>query len=170
MELVEHWVAEYQPRVYRAACLILRDPAAAEDVAQETFLRAARARTKPASGGEASRWLSSIAVNLSLNVLRSRRREERALARLGPARDEVPDGVEARLTATTVAEALGKLPERLRVPLIMRYYLDMTEKEMAGMLGIRQGTVKSRLHEARGRLSLDASIEAAHSGAGRDGP
>jgi RNA polymerase sigma-70 factor (ECF subfamily) len=169
MELLERWVDEYQPRVYLAACLILRDRAAAEDVAQETFLRAARAQPRIAPGTDASRWLYRVAVNLSLNVLRSRRREERALARYGSdpeAAPDGPDGVETRLTAATVGEALEKLPERLRVPVILRYYLDMSEREMAGMLGIRQGTVKSRLHEARGLLSRDASIEAVHAAAG----
>ncbi|HEU5002530.1 MAG TPA: sigma-70 family RNA polymerase sigma factor [Actinomycetota bacterium] len=168
MELLERWVDEYQPRVYLAACLILRDPAAAEDVAQETLVRAAAASRKIAPGADASRWLSRVAVNLSLNILRSRRREERALARHGPSDDVGPGGheeVEARLTAATVAEALGKLPDRLRVPLVLRYYLDLTEREMAALLGIRPGTVKSRLHEARGLLAMDASIEAAHSAA-----
>lgn len=169
MELLERWVGEYQPRVYHAACLILRDPIAAEDVAQETFLRAAKAGLRIAPGADASRWLYRVAVNLSLNMLRSRRREERALARHGADPEEAPegpDGVEARLTSATVAEALGKLPERLRVPLILRYYLDLSEREMASLLGIRQGTVKSRLHEARSVLAMDASIEAVHSAAG----
>jgi RNA polymerase sigma factor (sigma-70 family) len=171
MELLERWVDEYQPRVYLAACLILRDAAAAEDVAQETFLRAARAGRKIAPGADASRWLYRVAVNLSLNVLRSRRREERALARCGADPEAAPDGaegLEARVAAATVAEALEKLPERLRVPLVLRYYLDLSEREMAGLLGIRQGTVKSRLHEARGLLATDASIVAVHSAPGRD--
>lgn len=172
MELLERWVDEYQPRVYLAACLILRDPAAAEDVAQETFLRAARASRTIAPGADASRWLYRVAVNLSLNVLRSRRREEGALARYGSQHgteaEDVPGGaeeVEARWRADTVAEALGKLPDRLRVPLILRYYLGLSEREMAALLGIRPGTVKSRLHEARELLAKDASIGAAHSAA-----
>ncbi|GAC1366711.1 MAG: sigma-70 family RNA polymerase sigma factor [Actinomycetota bacterium] len=168
MELLERWVEEYQPGVYLAACLILRDRAAAEDVAQETFLRADRAARKPAPGADASRWLYRIAVNLSLNILRSRRREERALARSGVDPASAPDGLEGRLLRDAVAEALERLPERLRVPVILRYYLDMSEQEMAGALGIRQGTVKSRLHEARRLLAMDASIEAAHAGGGEE--
>ncbi|HLI57684.1 MAG TPA: RNA polymerase sigma factor [Actinomycetota bacterium] len=169
MELQERWLQEYQPRVFRAACLILRDPAAAEDIAQETFLRAAWARPSIAPGDDASRWLYRVAVNLSLNVLRARRREERALARLGvdPEADPGgPDRLEASVTASTVAEALEKLPERLRVPVILHYYLELSEKEIAGMVGVPRGTVKSRLHSARGLLAMDASIGAVHSAVG----
>lgn len=166
MDLLERWVGEYQPGVYRAACLILRDTAAAEDVAQETFLRAARAARDVAPGDDTARWLYRIAVNLSLNTLRARQREQRALSRMGQPPDAAPDGTDGRIMRATVAQALERLPERFRIPIILRYYLDMTEKEMAGLLGIRQGTVKSRLHEARRLLSMDQSIEAAHSGIG----
>ena len=93
-EGLERWVVLHQPIVYRAALLIVRDRSAAEDVAQETFLRAFR---------NAHRLPSD-------------------------------------------AEALRRLPDRLRVPLILRYYLDLSEKEIARAIGVRPGTVKSRLH------------------------
>lgn len=160
-ERLERWVELHQPVVYRAAWLILRDRGAAEDVAQETFLRAFRNAHRLPADADARPWLYRIAVNLALNRLRSRRRERRALDRLEPSAgswvDEVPPGV----GDSAVAEALRRLPDRLRVPLILRYYLDLPEKEVARGLGLRQGTVKSRLHEARRVLAADESIAAA---------
>ena len=82
--LLEQWVGDHQAAIYRAARLILRDPAAAEDVAQETFVRAyqAQSRVEPRDVG---RWLRRIAVNLALNRLRSRsRRATCAQPHVGP--------------------------------------------------------------------------------------
>lgn len=164
MEMLEGLVREHQSVVYRAACLILRDEHAAEDVAQETFLRAARAADRLPPEGEVRPWLYRIAVNLALTRLRSRRREHQALERLasmpqsGQSGDEL---FEHRMRRVVVAEALQRLPDRLRVPVILRYYLDLPEEEIARSLGIRRGTVKSRLHSARLALADDESIAAA---------
>lgn len=158
---LEEWVARHQPVVYRAARLILRDGPAAEDVAQETFVRAFRAAGRRPVGDPAP-WLYRIAVNLALNRLRSRRREEAALARLEPGGAVDPeDAAVAGTTRSEVAEALGRLPDRLRVPVVLRYYLDLPEREIAAVLGIRPGTTKSRLHQARRLLAADATLVAA---------
>ena len=165
-ERLEGWVRQHQPVVYRAAWLILRDPAAAEDVAQETFLRAYRNADRLAADSEARPWLYRIAVNLALNRVRSRRREQRAVSRVTPDRPGWDDdAAEAGVGDDSVSRALRRLPDRLRVPVILRYYLDLPEKEIARALGIRPGTTKSRLHEARRLLAADQSIAAA---AGRE--
>jgi RNA polymerase sigma factor (sigma-70 family) len=155
--LLERWVAEHQATLYRAACLLLRDPAAAEEVAQEAFVRAYRAGAQ-VDDIDAARWLRRVAVNLALNRLRSRTREERALTRVGvgPAGGDDPaDGVVSRLDTNA---ALARLPERLRIPVILRYYVDLPERDIASALELRLGTVKSRLHEARRLLAEDLSI------------
>jgi len=54
-----------------------------------------------------------------------------------------------------VADALANLPEQLRIPVVLRYWVGLTEKEIATAISRRPGTVKSRLHEARERLSGD---------------
>src|SRR5438105_2946380 len=110
--LLEQWVDDHQGALYRAACLILRDPTAAEDVAQETFVRAygSRTRVEPADVG---RWLRRITVNLALNRLRSLSREQKALsrvsARLVAGVDPADDGV-GRIDAR---DAVARLPQRL---------------------------------------------------------
>ena len=158
----EGWVRSHQPVVYRAAWLILRDEAAAEDVAQETFIRAFRNADRLSPGSDARPWLYRIAVNLTLNRMRSRRREERAVTRLGPRSALFEDAASERGAGDdSVSDALRRLPERLRVPVILRYYLDLSEKEIARALGVRPGTTKSRLHEARRLLAADRSVAAA---------
>lgn len=160
---LEVWIDEHQPKVYKAACLVLRDPVAAEDVAQETFLRAWNAMDRVDDGVDIERWLCRISINLCLNQLRSRRREQSAVNKM--ASDRLPaDSFEIDSTRSEIDEALRRLPDRLRVPVILRYFLDFQEAEIAKALSLRAGTVKSRLHEARRYLAQDTSIEAAHSG------
>src|SRR5688572_8621118 len=83
VDLLDRWLSTYQTIVYRSACLILRDAAAAEDVTQEAFLRAYRAAPKLEPGSDIRPWLHRIATNLALNQLRSRKREQSALQRAG---------------------------------------------------------------------------------------
>jgi RNA polymerase sigma factor (sigma-70 family) len=153
---LERWVESYQPTVYRAAYLILRDADAAADVAQETFVRAWRARRVPDETGLRA-WLYRIAVNTALNQLRKLRRESAALARVDRT-DAVSDGTDVSDTAGAVGEAVDRLPDRLRVAVVCRYFLDLSEREVARALSVRPGTVKSRLHEARALLAQDADL------------
>jgi RNA polymerase sigma factor (sigma-70 family) len=61
--------------------------------------------------------------------------------------------------AETVLTALHRLPASLRVPIVLRYYADLSERDIALAIGRRQGTVKSRLHEARRRLAEDPNLQ-----------
>ncbi len=151
----EGWVRAFQPVVYRAAYLILRDRSGAEDVAQETFIRAYRAMARTDPGDAVRPWLYRIAVNTALNELRRRKRESDAYARV-----ETKDAIHSPdiETRSVVADAIDRLPDHLRIPLICRYFLDLSEQEMAEVLRIRPGTVKSRLHLARKALSADESL------------
>lgn len=161
MDMPERWVKEHQVVVYRAAYLILRDTHAAEEVAQETFIRAACAARRPDSDSDIRPWLYRIGVNLALSKLRSRQREKRALDRirtLPPTAIGHAERFDHQLRRLAVIEALNRLPERLRVPVILRYYLDFSEEEIARSMQIRRGTVKSRLHTARLALADDEAI------------
>ena len=62
--------------------------------------------------------------------------------------------------AGTVVAALQRLPVALRVPVVLRYYADLSERDIARAIGRRPGTVKSRLHEARRRLAADPALSA----------
>ncbi len=150
MRSLERWVTTFQPVVFRAAYLILRDTQAAEDVAQETFLRAYNAALRADPGDGVRSWLYRIAVNTSLNELRRRKRETAAVTRLD--RDTGDDPSERSDTHALVADAIDRLPDKLRVAVICRYFLDMSEEETAAVLGCRRGTVKSRLSRALGAL------------------
>lgn len=165
VEMLERWVSAHQQTVYRAAYLVVRDAAVAEDVAQETFLRAYRAAHRLEPGDDIRGWLYRIATNTALNHLRSLRRQRAAYARLDDPAPE-PDPAEAGAVRDAVADGLRRLPDRLRVPVVLRYYVDLPEKEIARLLHIRPGTVKSRLHEARRLLAADDELVAAARGTG----
>jgi RNA polymerase sigma factor (sigma-70 family) len=156
MERLELWIQMHQPTVFRAAYLILRDADAAADVAQDTFVRAWQARRKP-DDHAVRPWLYRIAVNCALNDLRRRGRESAAVARMDSG-DVVADPTDVRDTSNVVGDAIDRLPDRLRVTVICRYFLDLTEAETAGALRVRPGTVKSRLHEARRVLAGDENL------------
>ena len=162
LRMLERWVASYQPVVFRAAYLILRNTQAAEDVAQETFIRAYNAALRSDPGEGVRSWLYRIAVNTSLNELRRRKRESAAASRMGAA--GAFDPMDASDTQAVVSNAIDRLPDRLRVAVICRYFLDLSENEMAQVLRVRPGTVKSRLHQARRLLAGDETLVAAGAG------
>ena len=159
MAMLERWVTAYQPVVFRAAYLILRDTQAAEDVAQDTFIRAYNAALRYDPGEGVRSWLYRIAVNTSLNEVRRKKRERAAVSRVDVG--VVADPASGIHTSSVVGEAIDRLPERLRVAVICRYFLDLSEAEMAEVLKVRPGTVKSRLHEARRLLAADSSLAVA---------
>src|SRR5438874_13803379 len=92
----EEWITEFQPVVFRAAYLILRDRSGAEDVAQETFVRAFRAFERSDPGDGVRAWLYRIAVNTALNELRRRKRESSAYSRAGSTDRLDPVDIETR--------------------------------------------------------------------------
>ncbi len=156
MAKLERWVTAYQPVVFRAAYLILRDTQAAEDVAQDTFLKAYHAALRYDPGEGVRSWLYRIAVNTSLNELRRRKRERVAVSRVEHGVVADPSlGVDA---SSDVGDAIDRLPERLRIAVICKYFLDLSEAETASVLKVRPGTVKSRLHEARSLLAKDPGL------------
>jgi len=122
----------------------------AEDLFQETWIRVVRhgARFDPAR--RFSTWLFQIANNLCrdrarrLAVRERYRRAHRAEARDDPARRAAAP-LALRLD---VRERVARLPDRLREVLVLRYYRELPEKEIAAVVGIPPGTVKSRLHAA----------------------
>jgi len=152
------WLEEGYAPAFRTACLILHNRADAEEAVQEAFLRAWRFRAAVPSSEGVQPWLYRVVVNACLSKLRSDTRRSAALG-FGP--DEIDDviGPEGIVlvddTHRTVVAALADLPEHLRVVVALRYYAGLTEREIASVIGRRPGTVKSRLHEAKARLSTD---------------
>jgi RNA polymerase sigma-70 factor (ECF subfamily) len=139
-----HWAA-----AHRAAWFVVRDAAAAEDVAQEAFLAAVRSLDRFDRRRPFGPWLRAIVARRALDALRARRarREisDEALAAL-PAPPPRADGPSAELSAALLA-----LPAEQRVPIVLRHVLGMTPSEVAAALELPVGTVNSRL-----RRGLDA--------------
>ena len=144
----------HQEPVFRLAYLLLGDPDEAEDITQETFVRAYRAL----KGFDAERplqpWLLRIASNLAHNRHRSLGRYLAALTRF--ARQD-PDGIrQTTIKSEDDSQALWQAVQQLAKPfqeaIYLRYFLEMSENEMADTLKVPTGTIKSRLHRALTKL------------------
>lgn len=166
-------VERYQELAFRAAYLIVRDASAAEDVAQDAFVRAYRRLDSFRQNEPFRPWLLRIVTNVALNEVRSRTRRTGLLGRAGlfSARSvEPPDeAVVASDDAATLLRAIAELPEDDRVILHLRYYLELPEREIAAAIGKPAGTVKSRLHRASGRLRTVIEARYPHLREGLDG-
>ncbi len=135
-----------------------------DEVVQEALVRAWRRRST-CRGDDQMPWMRQIARNEALRLLdRSRRRSEHELLEEGGLLDAVPQAdttqvEEELLLRMDVAQLVGGLSVADRQLLALRYEHDLTQPEVAQMLGIPEGTVKIRLHRLRGRLrkALEAS-------------
>ena len=159
---LDAWLRESYPRAYRTACLLLKSPADAEDAVQEALLRVWRFRDAIPAGDGRQAWLYRVVVNACLTRLRSDRRwrervDDDRLLELPAQADPQRDAEDAALADCLVA-ALDRLPEHLRVPIVLRYYSGLPEKDIAVAIQRRPGTVKSRLNEARRRLAADDTL------------
>ena len=139
---------------------MLRDPAEAEDVTQEAFLRAFGAIARFDGRSEPYTWLYRIAVNLSLNALRARKSARRsgtvseddplsASPRAGVVR---PIDAAQRQLYAILARSIDELSESLRTTLILVCIDGLSHEEAAEVLGAPEGTIAWRVHEARRRL------------------
>ena len=152
-------LARYQDKVYRLCCALLRDPSAAEDAAQESLVRIWKAIGSYDGRASLSTWIYAITRNRCLSAL-ARRRE---LASLSDAAIEAE--AEAQLQqldagesesqdlSASLRELVELLPERYRRTLLLFYYEDRSVSEVASMLGMPEGTVKTSLFRARAALT-----------------
>ncbi len=162
MDSLEEFLASSYDRAYRTAWLILRDRADAEEAVQEAYLRVWRFRDSLPEGDAIKPWLYRVLVNSSISLLRREKPRADAVRRAAsePAPGErSPEvlAVDAEASAAVLA-AISELPEHLRVPVVLRYWSGLSEKEIANAVRRRPGTVKSRLHEAKRRLAADPRI------------
>ena len=166
MDDLSEWLAEAYPGAYRTARLILRDPAEAEDAVQDAFLRAWRFRASAPRDAGWQPWLYRVVVNACCSKLRRDVPRERARADLDAAGELASDDPGPEVAAlhaesvSAIVDALAALPESLRIPVVLRYYAGLSEKDVATAIGRRPGTVKSRLYDARQRLAADPRLRA----------
>jgi RNA polymerase sigma-70 factor (ECF subfamily) len=151
----EALVQEHQEAVFRLAYLMLGDADDAADAAQETFINAYKALDRYDPSRPIRPWLMRICANLARNRRRSLGRTFGMLRR-ALANEPEPMTVHERSAKRIDAQALWQAVRRLNAHdqevIYLRYFLDMPELEMAAALNVAQGTVKSRLSRALGRL------------------
>ena len=156
-------VQAYQLPVYNLAYRMLGNPQEAEDAAQESFLRAYKRLSTYQPDRKFSNWILSIASHHCIDQLRRRRfvwlsvEDNPAVAWLA-SDDEQPDDAAVRgERAEEVRSMLQHLAPEYRAPLILRYWHDLSYKEIAEVLELSEAAVKTRLHRAR--LQLGALLE-----------
>jgi RNA polymerase sigma-70 factor, ECF subfamily len=156
----EELVHAYQGIALRTAYVIAGNAADAEEAAQDGFVKAYRALWRFRAGSPFKPWLLRIVANEARNRRRSAgRRAVLALrATQEPSGEAAPSPEAALLDAERrddLVAAMNRLPEHDREALACRYFLDLSETEIAATLGVRPGTVKSRLSRALGRLRAE---------------
>ena len=155
-------VRRHQTRIVNYAMAIVRDPAEAEDVAQETFIRAYRSLARFRGDSSFKTWLYTIATNAARTGLERRGRRSRVEDGsldddAGPlAAADVPagdaDAETALVRREAIDRALAALPPDLRVAVVLRDVEGLDYKEIAAATGAPIGTVESRIFRARRRL------------------
>lgn len=166
-QAIETLIRRYQDYVYRLCYLVMRNEQDADDMTQETFIRACRAlpRFELRKDTSFEAWLYRIAVNCCRS--RMRRKWYQVLPWPEPAPQivaEVEKQPDRRMLQgeqrDEILEAINALGEKHRLVVILRYYAGLSNEEIARTLNIPSGTVRSRLHTARQRLKAQlASME-----------
>jgi RNA polymerase sigma-70 factor (sigma-E family) len=152
--LLEGVFAEHYGGFCRLATLLLGDGAGAEEVVQEAFLRTFSSWWRLRQPERAQWYVRAAVVNLCRSRLRRRGPEEAGNRASWPDRADWSDN--AVEDALVVLDAVRTLPTRQREAVVLRYYEDLTERDVATVLGCSVGTVKSQL--ARARSSLARSL------------
>ena len=162
-------VEAYQTPIYNLAYRMLGNRTEAEDAAQETFIRAYTRLDTYDPARKFSSWLLAIASHYCVDVLRRRRVNYQSLDDLPPMVELAmppatqPEQVIVRQqAASAVQELLDVLSPDYRTPVILRYWYDMSYREIAETMGVSCGTIKTRLHRARAKLARHASGTAHH--------
>jgi len=156
----------YREEIFQICLGFSRNASDAEDLAQEVYLRAYKNVAKIHSPYAVKEWLVRVARNTCLDHQKKRKVvrvfQTRALApevRSGLPEPPNPEESEERLRA--LKEAIGRLPDRLREIFVLRMYGDMSYRDLARTLRIREGTVMSRLNRARAAVACSVK-EALH--------
>ena len=155
---LEYLMERYQVKATRAAFLITRDTARAEDTVQDVFLRIFQHPNRFDESRPFEPYLMRSVINSALNVCRDEKHfvsleaNVESVERLISHVASVESQMEYSQIKSEIMNALGQLPPRQRAAIVQRYYLDMSEKEMALALDAAPGTVKWLLNSARANL------------------
>jgi len=158
-------VRRFKGRLYSFILRMVADPVEAEELAQDTLIRAYIHADKYREIARFSTWLFTIATNLVRNRVRKRKRTPRML-NLDPAPlsdDDIPLDppdpsadptlqLEGRELGDLIAEATSMIPEKYRIPFLLREVEQLTYEEIQQVTGLKLGTVRSRINRARNRF------------------
>lgn len=161
------FMRNYQDMVYSTAVRLLGNESQAEDISQEVFLKAYERfdmlKENPSAGG----WLKTVATNLSINHLQRYRKRWSFFSELVRPSDDDPEpepvqfsapetlltGIDSNERRAWVEEALNKLPEHQRVPLVLYHFEELPYDEIAKRLGVSLAKVKTDILRARAALA-----------------
>jgi len=180
----ERLYREHHPRVLTICSRMLGSPDEAEDAANDVFARLPGSLRTYDPAQPFSPWLSRVAGNYCVDLLRRRRAERRLIEPADPDSPEPPAPAASPLTdlltreqTEAVRQALASLPERYLVPLLMRYYGDLSYEEIADTLGTNHGRVavlifraKQRLQKSLAENDRDQTAAGRRRATGRQGP
>lgn len=154
--VTELYGAHYRSLV-RLAVLLLHDIATAEEVVQDSFVALHAGIHRLRDSEKALSYLRAAVVNRSRSVLRHRVVVDRNAPKSAPDMPSAEHGAMALLERSAVIAALRSLPERQREVVVLRYYGDLSEAEIASAMGITRGAVKS--HTSRAMAALRSVLE-----------
>jgi RNA polymerase sigma-70 factor (ECF subfamily) len=173
---------QYAPQLYSAALRMTRNPADAEDVVQETYLKAYRAYNTFKAGTNLKAWLYRILTNTYINRYRKQQRRPsevelgelqdlylfRRLGEQSGAERSTEESVLESMVDEDIKQALESLPETFRMPVLLADVEGFSYKEIAEIMDVPIGTVMSRLH--RGRKALQKKLWSLAEQRGLTGP
>lgn len=160
--MIDQYIQKYGKRLYGLCVTLCADAFDADDLYQETWLKVLRKieQYDPSKPFEA--WLTGICVNTYRDLIRRKKRnpmfdgfsstEEKDAAITNVSQQEKED-------FSDLHDAINRLPEKMRVTVILHYFHDLDEKRTASALGIPNGTVKSRLNKAKKLLRKELDNE-----------
>jgi RNA polymerase sigma-70 factor (sigma-E family) len=154
--VVELYSQHYRALV-RLAALLVRDTQTAEEVVQDSFVAMHEGWQRLRDTEKALAYLRQAVVNRSRSVLRHRTVVDKNLQKAPPDMPSAEHGALVLLERSAVVAALRDLPDRQREAIVLRYYADLSEAQIATAMGISRGAVKS--HTSRGMAALRAALE-----------
>jgi RNA polymerase sigma-70 factor (sigma-E family) len=156
LAVIELYSQHYRALV-RLATLLVRDTPTAEEVVQDSFVAMHGGWQRLRDTEKALAYLRQAVVNRSRSVLRHRTVIDKNLQKAPPDMPSAEHGALVLLERSAVVAALRRLPDRQREAIVLRYYADLSEAEIATTMKISRGAVKS--HTARGMAALRAALE-----------
>lgn len=164
-EELERIMEAYGRDLFSFCCFVTRDRQDAEELYQDTFLKLYESREKLHIDRNAKSFLMSVALNLYRNYRRKRSVRERITGVLYSVEEreaELPDGeqpVEERIllreTCRALRRAVRRLPDKYRIPILLYYMEELTQREIAHIMKLPEETVKTRLRRAKAILRKD---------------